>query len=429
MDTEMENVEIDEPVLENDSEVDVDVDQNTSEDGTQDKSQDQDQDNISTEKITNKSVTEAIKLVSSDHPEQTKILKKLQDAYFRNQEFEKAFPTASEASSVKQLLDDIGGVDGIQSIQDAVRNFTEQDNLLEAGNPQVLDSLFNDYPDGIAKLAPAFLDKLSKTNQGAYTNAIYPHAVGMIAYSDVPKILGSLINQDASGRITAIESDVPRLQEAVTKLLGWYSQAYNSAVKMNNNNFREQPQNTELSNREKAISEKENKINTDNFERIVGQETRATITSELTKYIKQYNLNPTQQQYFRDHLATKINQEQADDKVFQKQWQIRLNKPGQTIEKLAQFNANDINKRLKDRTFSIIKDIYGNPKNTNQNGKVTNIAKPNVAKTTVSGGAIRINNKPDSKDVNWDAPNAKLLWIASKAYLKNGRFVTWSKVN
>ena len=372
------------------------------------------------QKFSGREISTAIKQAIEQNPEQAAMFKKLQDAYFRNQAFEKAFPSATEATNVKQLLNDIGGVEGIEQLQQNSQVYQQQDAFLKEGNPEVLESIFNDFPDGAAKLAPKYLDKLAQTNPQAYNTAVYPHAIGLLAYSDFPAYL-SEISQ---------ETDPAKMQAGVVKLIQWYNQSLDAAKNIYSKVGAAPVQDAKLTEREQSIAAKETAMTTASFQKVISTNTQPNLESLISKYAKQYNLAESQTNIFKKHLITTIDNEQKEDKVYQKQYQIRVNSAGMTVEKLGKFVSDDLNRRLKDRTFDIVKEIYGAPKSGSVS-KVTNTPKAGVAKTTSSGGPIRINAKPDGKDVNWDKPDAQLHFIASKAWMKSGpyagKFVTWAK--
>jgi len=104
----------------------------------------------------------AVKAAAEALPEQAATIKKLGDAYFRADAYAKVFPTVQDASSAKQLFDAVGGVDGVTQIQQRQQQYDAQDEQLKSGNPEAIDSAFKNFPDGMAALAPHYLDTLPR---------------------------------------------------------------------------------------------------------------------------------------------------------------------------------------------------------------------------------------------------------------------------
>ena len=148
---------------------DVDQSQVTSDDGSQQQQDGQQtQDQVQADGRRGPAdVRGAVKAAAEALPEQAATIKRLGDAYFRSEAYAKVFPKVEEAAAAKQLIDGVGGLDGITQIQQRMQSYDAQEAGLEAGDPSVLDSFFNDFPEGAATLAPHYLDRLERSNPEA----------------------------------------------------------------------------------------------------------------------------------------------------------------------------------------------------------------------------------------------------------------------
>ena len=89
---------------------------------------------------------------------------------------------------------ELHGAEAIAALQDSVREMTEVDELLAAGDPKALEALGDDFNDGLAKLAPSILDRVRESNPEAYKEALTPHLVDMMTNTGVIPSLSLLVD-------------------------------------------------------------------------------------------------------------------------------------------------------------------------------------------------------------------------------------------
>lgn len=109
--------------------------------------------------------------------------------------YREMFPSVQEARSAKALFDSVGGIKGVEELQNAKAQIERVDQLLAEGNPEVLDALFaDDTKEGMTKLVSPILDKLAQQNPQAYQQAISPHAVRMMQNEGLPGAINALVD-------------------------------------------------------------------------------------------------------------------------------------------------------------------------------------------------------------------------------------------
>jgi hypothetical protein len=89
---------------------------------------------------------------------------------------------------------ELKGQEAIAALQDTVREYAEIDELLASGDPRALDSLGEDFNSGLAKLAPAILDRVAGADPEAYAAAVLPHFVKALASSDLVANFNGLVD-------------------------------------------------------------------------------------------------------------------------------------------------------------------------------------------------------------------------------------------
>jgi hypothetical protein len=126
--------------------------------------------------------------------------KALNDTIGKARAYEEQFPTVREVREVKALLDSVGGREGFQQMQATIGEVERIDALLEAGDPSVLDALWEEAKNGMPKLVPAIIDRLEKESPQEYEKAITPHAVKFFDNSGFPVVFDRMVQAFSSGK-------------------------------------------------------------------------------------------------------------------------------------------------------------------------------------------------------------------------------------
>lgn len=150
-------------------------------------------------------------------PEQKKALlndaRALSDTLGRSRAYEELIPTVAEAREIKALLDAVGGREGVAKLQEAIGDVDETDRLLEAGDASVLDRIWPENPQAIAKLVPAILERIGQENPTAYFDAITPHALNFIEQSGFSAALQEIYTGLEQGDSKAILQTIQRMAQ------------------------------------------------------------------------------------------------------------------------------------------------------------------------------------------------------------------------
>jgi len=127
-------------------------------------------------------------------------LKRIFDGTAKNSAYESVYPTVREAREVKALIESYGGRDGLTNIRASLEQQEQIDQQLAAGDPRVLDTLFQQAGDGVVKLAPALLDRLAKDKPEAYAKAVAPHAIRHLDSSGFPQAFDAMVEAFMGGK-------------------------------------------------------------------------------------------------------------------------------------------------------------------------------------------------------------------------------------
>jgi hypothetical protein len=356
-------------------------------------------------------IRNSIKAATEALPEQAAAFKELGNAYFREQAFKQHFATPQEAASAKQLIESIGGVDGITQMQQQAQRFQAQDDFLREGNPEVLADFAKDFPEGFAALAPHYLEKLAQVNPEAFSAAVVPYAIGLLENAGMGNFIKAI----------AAETDPSRQKQMLAQLDQWYASAKQGATRQpaarNPGEERLKQQQTELEQQRQQM-----------FTEGVQSKVNATVNPELDRFTEQtakaYNLNDAQKQAFRARLAARIIQQMNGDQTYKKQVDLRKNAKGATHESVGSYIASEFNRRLKDAAFQEANETWGAPKRGV--AQPTGVVKAGSPKTAPNGGPLFVSARP--ADAMMDLTRTSDLdVIKGRAYLKDGRYVTWRR--
>jgi hypothetical protein len=86
-----------------------------------------------------------------------------------NNDVQQHFPGGlKEAIELKQQIEEVGGVERFQELESEAQEYRQVDELLEAGDPKVVSSMFEQFPEGMAAIMPAALEHWSEADSENY---------------------------------------------------------------------------------------------------------------------------------------------------------------------------------------------------------------------------------------------------------------------
>ena len=128
-------------------------------------------------------------------------IKFLYDTSGKARGYEQQFPTVREAREVKALLDAVGGREGVQQMQVTLSEIEQVDHALAAGDPSIVDRIWDEAPEGMPKLMPALLDKFAQAKPQEYEQFIVPRVVGHLDKVGFPQAFDRMVQLYDAGKI------------------------------------------------------------------------------------------------------------------------------------------------------------------------------------------------------------------------------------
>ena len=126
--------------------------------------------------------------------------KALDDYLGKARAYEREWPTVREAREVKALFESFGGREGVTGMHAKLAEIEQVDNMLSAGDPAVVDKLWKEAPDGVAKIVPAIVDRLAKEKPEEYQKFIAPHTIKFLDSSGFPDAFDRMASLYEAGK-------------------------------------------------------------------------------------------------------------------------------------------------------------------------------------------------------------------------------------
>lgn len=389
-------------------------------------------------------VRAALKAFRDANPANAAATKLLHGSYERWEAAKAIYPGGvSEMKAAKEFMDLVGGHEGYETLKSTVDSISESDQLLYAGDPKLLDNIVEDLKsegklDALGKLAPSFLDKVRATDEKAYFSTIMPHIAEQLKEANLPGALSGLFkalaDPDPAKAVSAAKAVAEDMQN-------WYKDIETKAKpkedpltperqKLNEERaaFQKQQeefktnQTTEFKNSVASVCEKANN-------KLLGTELKDYLRMPFFKGFGRENLMP-----LGNTIKANLFAELKADKAYQAQMKAMWAAKTPDRAKIEEYH----NARVQSISARIVRDtvqtLYpGYAKGGAAAGRVAAAAEKKTAqgkveqKAVADGKPIFVGKKPAREEIDKTRDPKDYLEIAGRAYLKNGKFVSWRR--
>jgi hypothetical protein len=121
-------------------------------------------------------------------------------AYYEAFDYRQTFPSVREARAARDLLEEAGGAEGIDSMRGEVSEYASELKGFADGNPQVVEDLARDFPDSLVKLTPLAVDKLAEINPGAHDHLVAGIISSMFREKNVDNSIRRIVELIGDGK-------------------------------------------------------------------------------------------------------------------------------------------------------------------------------------------------------------------------------------
>lgn len=374
-------------------------------------------------------VRKGLKAFRDSDPANAKLAKELNDQYGRALAYKEIFPTVSDAKAHKAEWDAIGGREGLLNMRNQVNSVRDTDQKLYAGDPSVVTGLYADMKaagkaESFTKLAPAFLDLLSKNHPEAYEAAMGADRYQFLESNGFGGAVTALAEALKNGDTKTAQSIV----QSMVQFNSWLKQNHGDAA-------------TKRSNPEKEAWEKEREEfrtnQTKEFQKSVGSALGTDIRSLIAKTLKPYTANNPYFKAFSNrmlndlgsNLFREVVQGMEKDSNFKSQMQSFWSESKPSKEKIQAYNKQvaeiivpKIIREVLDRDYNGYAK-KGAVKAAEKKAAPANTGAAQAAPTT----AVYVPREPSREDIDWNKPNAEKLYIGDVAFSRSrNKWVTWN---
>jgi hypothetical protein len=391
---------------------------------------------------TPKEIREALKALKAANPANSAAVKQLHRAYEHSEAYKSQFPTVDAAREAKSFIDAIGGYEGYEQQQNIIKNVEESDALLYAGDGKLIDNIYDDMKSegkeaSFAKLAIPFLDKLKATDNKAFADVLAPHYMEHLELNGFPDAVAALAEALEAGD----ENGVAQAKKVVAGMANWFKRAKDGVVKSQQGPTPEQL--ALKSDREKFEKEQQDfKTNqTKEFQTGVAKDAEKTNTNLLSKELGPFIRSAYFKGFGRENLRplaatiqNNLYNELQANKAYQTQMKALWGQKTPDRAKILEYHKTTVEAIAGRIVRDTVTKMYpDHAKGGSAAGRVAAAAQKKEAVQKVESAAaatgkpVYVAVKPSRDQIDYEKDPKSLLEIAGKAYLKNGKFVTWRK--
>ncbi len=157
-------------------------------------------------------------------PESQKFAKQVRADFYKAQQIAELDPEGINGIRQKYaLLESVGGAEAVTELQERAAESDALDQALGTGDPRALDVLGPEFDAGLAKLAPAFLDRVQRADPEAFSAAMLPHLMTTLAGAPLTADLSRMVEV-----MNAAHLDDKAKLDSVSRLLRSIAQFYRS---------------------------------------------------------------------------------------------------------------------------------------------------------------------------------------------------------
>ena len=374
-------------------------------------------------KATEAGVKKALAKLQEADAEGAKLLRKTfytQEQAIRN--FTRAFATPADAVSARELIDTvsikdgdgntISGEDAIPLVMQEAENYAGELMAMAKGDVAILDEMARDFPDGLAKLAPAAIDKMREINPAAFTRHQAQMGYSLLADKGGINALSRVLELIADGKQEAAFAKAKELSEWMNNLKQ-FTETKSSQ--------QDDPARREIDERTQQLDRRERA----QFIQQVAASVTGNLNSAIQPLINQYlrtaakrniRLTHQQKQAFFTGISSRVSGALERNAAYQKQFRSLMSKGD--LKATTRYNASEIGKLVKRAT----RDEWLSRGFSTGTGKTATEEKGGTA----SRAAANVSAKPAASEIDWSKDRNRARYMRGEAtLLKGGKVVKW----
>lgn len=335
-------------------------------------------------------------------------------AYYEASDYKRVFPNVSAARDARDLIEAVGGEDGITNLRSEANEYAAELKAMGQGDPRVVDDLARDFPDALAPLISHGISKLQQSNPDMYLRSVAAPAASEILRLTAESLGGySLIDALRRTEELIMDAKQPETLQFVKAMRKWASdvEALGKQRPANGTDPREKS----IQEKEQALAQKEKAIFIGNASGRVKTLGTEAINRQLAPLLKGKTL--TKQQ--RDDLSANIHTHLFDQFKTNQAYQDRMR------DMIADGDVKGIERYVRgmltpERVSKSVKAVWG----------LRGFSQPAKKAAAVNNNSVqRVTQKPASEQIDWSKDKSKMRFYGGEATLLpkfGGKVVRWT---
>lgn len=362
-------------------------------------------------------VARMIRELSDTNPDKAALLRQIKEAVFRDISYKGHFESPEAAQRARASFDAIGGEAGLQQLQESAEAVRHIDQQAAAGSPELIDAWAKDSPDGLVKAAPYALQKIEQLNPQAYNKMLAPHFIRALMSTGIGDAInhlewyaGQLANDGLSREVAGLRQWLSQLQQ--------HQQQYDQQ--------QSDPRKSEFAEQQAQLAREQAQILDQKIRLAVHPDVERGVEAALKQYDTKGIFKDAARVEILQAIVGEIDRTLLNDKVYQSNL-AALKQRGdiEAISKYIKASVDAVRGRAARevwlRRAAPFQNIPRQPSPT-QPRRSTSTTNGQTGGQTV---AQFVPQKPNHNDIDWNRDPDRMLFINGKAFLKNGRLVTW----
>jgi hypothetical protein len=335
-----------------------------------------------------------------------KLAAELRKSHFEATDFKKVFRSPGDARLAKDTIEGLGGEEGIASIQKEVKDYATELSHFAQGNPQAIEDMARDFPQGLVKLTPHALDKMRGIDLPAYDRTIAKHMSATLKDKGVVSTIDRVLELIDDGK------QVPA-KEAVQRIKAWMQGVEQLGTSKPENEPDERSK--EFEAREQTLQAKEQQLFDQRVATAVLADMDKVMTRHLQPFLKNRKLTSEQLIATKNDIRGRVSASLKTDTSYQER--LKGHRASGDEAKTQAF----INSNFAERAAKATAKVWA----------LRGYAGTAAKRTATNGNgnqAITTSTKPPAEQIDWSKDSRRERYMAGEATLLpqfGGKVVRW----
>jgi hypothetical protein len=348
-----------------------------------------------------------------------KAYKQAKADFFQLRELRSTFPTVQAARDARELIESVGGQEGISEMRTLTSEFKQAAHQFLEGDPQFIKDLAEDDPVAFSLHFPIMLDEMQKRDFGYFADNISKLWDKEFEATGIPRVL-----QDAKATLEKVPKGPERDAALfyVNEILKWQQSISNRSKKAEDPRVK-----TLLSERAKT---RQSEAQSEQQEFLKGYRTESANTvmkqamTVFDSHFKNWKLEPQRRERLIGEVVRIANAAVEKDKQFKKDRDALLD------AKDSRGATRLVRERYSREWATAVKEVAGTYRlgagpGKQQQQQPNNQQRPGGQQRPADKGWIRVNTRPAAEEIDRSRTSPEMI-VGGKAILRDGRKVDWT---